>query len=97
LVKKILVIVFLVMDLDKVVLVIFQHGAFYLGVFWVLNTIAWVAFYWHWRHLSLWGFFGGFEGGYLPYGVANHYLWAACREVINGYNILEINAAAVWT
>ena len=25
--------------------------AFYLAVFWMLNTIGWVTFYWHWKHL----------------------------------------------
>jgi photosystem I P700 chlorophyll a apoprotein A2 len=72
--------------------------AFYLGVFWVLNTTAWVAFYWHWRHLSLWGFFGGFEGGstYLMGWLAD-YLWAGSAGVVNGYNVLGTSAASVWT
>ncbi|KAK6771736.1 hypothetical protein RDI58_031015 [Solanum bulbocastanum] len=28
--------------------------AFYLAVFWMLNTIGWVTFYWHWKHITLW-------------------------------------------
>jgi photosystem I P700 chlorophyll a apoprotein A2 len=28
------------------------YDAFYLAVFWMLNTIGWVTFYWHWKHLS---------------------------------------------
>jgi len=28
--------------------------AFYLAMFWMLNTIGWIAFYWHWKHLALW-------------------------------------------
>eukprot|EP00974_Lingulodinium_polyedra_P013943 1351202-Lingulodinium_polyedra.AAC.2 len=28
--------------------------AFYLSVFWMLNTIGWVTFYWHWKHITLW-------------------------------------------
>ena len=28
--------------------------ACYLSVFWMLNTIGWVTFYWHWKHLTLW-------------------------------------------
>uniref|UniRef100_A0A3Q7JUM8 Photosystem I n=1 Tax=Solanum lycopersicum TaxID=4081 RepID=A0A3Q7JUM8_SOLLC len=27
---------------------------FYLAVFWILNTIRWVTFYWHWKHITLW-------------------------------------------
>jgi photosystem I P700 chlorophyll a apoprotein A2 len=25
--------------------------AFYLAVFWMLNTIGWTTFYWHWKHI----------------------------------------------
>jgi photosystem I P700 chlorophyll a apoprotein A2 len=25
--------------------------AFYLAVFWMLNTIGWVTFYWHWNYI----------------------------------------------
>ncbi|MGB6013235.1 MAG: photosystem I core protein PsaB, partial [Nodosilinea sp.] len=25
--------------------------SFYLAMFWMLNTIGWVTFYWHWKHL----------------------------------------------
>lgn len=28
--------------------------AFYLAVFWMLNTIGWTTFYWHWKHITLW-------------------------------------------
>jgi hypothetical protein len=28
------------------------YDAFYLAVFWMLNTIGWVTFYWHWKHLT---------------------------------------------
>jgi photosystem I P700 chlorophyll a apoprotein A2 len=27
--------------------------AFYLAVLWMLNTIGWVTFYWHWKHITL--------------------------------------------
>ena len=27
---------------------------FFLSVFWMLNTIGWVTFYWHWKHLGIW-------------------------------------------
>jgi photosystem I P700 chlorophyll a apoprotein A2 len=29
-------------------------NAFYLIVFWMLITIGWVTFYWHWKHITLW-------------------------------------------
>ena len=29
--------------------------AFYLSMFWMLNTIGWVTFYWHWKHMTIWG------------------------------------------
>jgi photosystem I P700 chlorophyll a apoprotein A2 len=29
--------------------------AFYLAMFWMLNTIGWVTFYWHWKHMAIWG------------------------------------------
>jgi photosystem I P700 chlorophyll a apoprotein A2 len=28
--------------------------AFYLAMFWMLNTIGWVTF-WHWKHMAIWG------------------------------------------
>eukprot|EP01018_Ginkgo_biloba_P012447 Gb_20142 [translate_table: standard] len=28
--------------------------AFYLAIFWMLNTVGWVTFYWHWKHITLW-------------------------------------------
>jgi photosystem I P700 chlorophyll a apoprotein A2 len=37
--------------------------AFYLGLFWVLNTTGWVVFYWHWRYVSGLEVLGGFEAG----------------------------------
>ncbi|KAL4022630.1 hypothetical protein IC575_016370 [Cucumis melo] len=33
---------------------ILAWDAFYLAVFWMLNTIGWVTFYWHWKHITLW-------------------------------------------
>jgi photosystem I P700 chlorophyll a apoprotein A2 len=28
--------------------------SFYLATFWMLNTNAWIMFYFHWKHLTLW-------------------------------------------
>ncbi|KAL8226853.1 hypothetical protein R6Q57_016685 [Mikania cordata] len=33
--------------------------AFYLAVFWMLNTIGWVTFYWHSKHITLWQVMAG--------------------------------------
>jgi hypothetical protein len=41
----------LVMVLVVVELVISQQDAFYLSMFWMLNTIGWTTFYWHWKHI----------------------------------------------
>jgi hypothetical protein len=35
---------------------------FYLAVFWMLNTIGWTTFYWHWKHITLWTDLGLFAG-----------------------------------
>ena len=40
--------------------------AFYLAVFWMLNTIGWVTFYWHWKHIT----------GYNPFGMNSLSVWA---------------------
>ncbi|MCP4733700.1 MAG: photosystem I chlorophyll a apoprotein A2, partial [Bosea sp.] len=29
--------------------------AFYLAMFWMLNTIGWTTFYWRWKHMTIWG------------------------------------------
>ncbi|KAK9661282.1 hypothetical protein RND81_O138600 [Saponaria officinalis] len=53
--KRISAIVFLAMVRGEAVLVIISAwDAFYLAVFWMLNTIGWVTFYWHWKHITLW-------------------------------------------
>jgi photosystem I P700 chlorophyll a apoprotein A2 len=71
--------------------------AFYLAMFWMLNTTSWVTFYWHWKHLSIWGSSGGFGGSstYLM-GWFRDYLWANSVSVINGYNAYGVSGASVW-
>ncbi|KAL5644045.1 hypothetical protein ACJX0J_001139 [Zea mays] len=56
--------------------------AFYLAVFWMLNTIGWVTFYWHWKHITLW--------------QGNIYLWLNSSQLINGYNPFGMNSLSVW-
>jgi hypothetical protein len=38
-----------------VVHVISQLGMHSTYMFWMLNTIGWVTFYWHWKHMAIWG------------------------------------------
>lgn len=33
---------------------IFVWDVFYLVVFWMLNIIGWVIFYWYWKYLGIW-------------------------------------------
>ncbi len=61
--------------------------SFYLAMFWMLNTIGWVTFYWHWKHLSIWtGTESVFnEKSVTIMGWLNNYLWAYSNTLINGY------------
>lgn len=62
--------------------------AFYLAVFWMLNTIGWTTFYWHWKHLTLWqGNANQFdESSTYLMGWLRDYLWLNSSQLINGYN-----------
>ncbi|HEU0226329.1 MAG TPA: photosystem I core protein PsaB, partial [Arachidicoccus soli] len=62
--------------------------AFYLAVFWMLNTIGWVTFYWHWKHITLWqGNVNQFnESSTYLMGWLRDYLWLNSSQLINGYN-----------
>jgi len=72
--------------------------AFYLAMFWMLNTIGWTTFYWHWKHLALWeGNSGQFdESSNYIMGWLRDYLWLNSSPLINGYNSLGINILSVW-
>jgi photosystem I P700 chlorophyll a apoprotein A2 len=75
--------------------------AFYLAVFWMLNTIGWVTFYWHWKHLALWqGNSSQFdESSTYIMGWLRDYLWLNSSQLINGYNPFGMNSLSVyaWT
>jgi photosystem I P700 chlorophyll a apoprotein A2 len=60
--------------------------AFYLAMFWMLNTIGWTAFYWHWKHLALWsGDAGSFGVGSTSLmGWFSAYLWYQSAGVVAG-------------
>jgi len=75
--------------------------AFYLAIFWMLNTIGWVTFYWHWKHITIWqGNAGQFdESSTYLMGWLRDYLWLNSSQLINGYNPFGMNSLSVyaWT
>uniref|UniRef100_K4AEE2 Photosystem I n=1 Tax=Setaria italica TaxID=4555 RepID=K4AEE2_SETIT len=68
--------------------------AFYLAVFWMLNTVGWVTFYWHWKHITLWqGNISQFnESSTYLMGWLRDYLWLNSSQLINGYNPFGMNS-----
>nr|YP_009393751.1 photosystem I P700 apoprotein A2 [Caloglossa beccarii]ARW62313.1 photosystem I P700 apoprotein A2 [Caloglossa beccarii] len=72
--------------------------AFYLSVFWMLNTIGWVTFYWHWKHITIWqGNVNQFnESSTYLMGWLRDYLWLNSSPLINGYNPYGMNNLSVW-
>jgi photosystem I P700 chlorophyll a apoprotein A2 len=72
--------------------------AFYLAMFWMLNTIGWLTFYWHWKHLTL---LVGQRGPVqrkldLLDGLVPRLPVAEQSQLINGYNPYGMNNLAVW-
>ncbi|PNW53718.1 UNVERIFIED_CONTAM: photosystem I core protein PsaB [Euhalothece sp. KZN 001] len=72
--------------------------AFYLAVFWMLNTLGWITFYWHWKHLGVWqGNVAQFnESSTYLMGWLRDYLWLNSAQLINGYNTFGMNNLSVW-
>jgi photosystem I P700 chlorophyll a apoprotein A2 len=72
--------------------------SFFLAIFWALNTVGWVTFYWHWKHLGIWqGNVAQFnESSTYLMGWLRDYLWANSAQLINGYNPYGMNNLAVW-
>ena len=65
---------------------------FFLSVFWMLNTIGWVTFYWHWK-----GNVAQFnESSTYIMGWLRDYLWLNSSQLINGYNPFGMNSLSVW-
>ena len=73
--------------------------SFYLAFFWMLNTLGWTTFYWHWKHLGMWsGNVAQFnESSTYLMGWFRDYLWANSAQLINGYNPFGMNSLAVWS
>ena len=72
--------------------------AFYLAVFWMFNTLGWITFYWHWKHLGVWqGNVAQFnESSTYLMGWLRDYLWLNSAQLINGYNTFGMNNLSVW-
>ncbi len=72
--------------------------SFYLAMFWMLNTIGWVTFYWHWKQLGVWnGNTAQFnESSTYLMGWLRDYLWVNSAQLINGYNPYGMNNLSVW-
>lgn len=72
--------------------------AFYLAAFWMLNTLGWLTFYWHWKHLCVWqGNVAQFnENSTYLMGWFRDYLWANSAQLINGYNPYGVNNLSIW-
>ena len=70
----------------------------YLAVFWMLNTVGWITFYWHWKHLALASSSVGLwrDGSLYLMGWLRDYLWLNSSQLINGYGPNGITACAVW-
>jgi photosystem I P700 chlorophyll a apoprotein A2 len=70
----------------------------YLAAFWMLNTIAWLTFYWHWKHLAVWqGNVAQFnESSTHLMGWFRDYLWLNSAQLINGYNPYGVNNLSIW-
>jgi photosystem I P700 chlorophyll a apoprotein A2 len=72
--------------------------SFYLSLFWALNTVGWLTFYWHWKHLGIWqGNVAQFnESSTYLMGWFRDYLWLNSSQLINGYNPFGMNNLSVW-
>jgi photosystem I P700 chlorophyll a apoprotein A2 len=73
--------------------------SFYLAMFWMLNTIGWVTFYFHWKHLGIWqGNVAQFnESSTYLMGWFRDYLWLYSAQTINGYNPYGTSNLSVWS
>jgi hypothetical protein len=72
--------------------------AFYLAMFWMLNTIGWLTFYWHWKHLSMWSRKRGTVQRILHIfdGMVARLPVVELSQLINGYNPYGTNNLSVW-
>jgi len=64
----------------------------------MLNTVGWITFYWHWKHICLatdnitqW-----VESSTYLMGWFRDYLWFNSSQLINGYTVDGVSQNAVW-
>mmetsp|Transcript_1360 Transcript_1360/g.3662 ORF Transcript_1360/g.3662 Transcript_1360/m.3662 type:complete len:699 (-) Transcript_1360:8-2104(-) len=70
----------------------------YLAMFWMLNTIAWTLFYFHWKNLTIWqNNISAFEEGAIHLMAwFRDYLWFNSAPLIRGYSVYGLNDISVW-
>jgi photosystem I P700 chlorophyll a apoprotein A2 len=70
----------------------------YLAMFWMLNTIAWTLFYFHWKNLTIWqsNTAAFSEGGTYLMAWFRDYLWFNSSPLIRGYSLYGLNDISVW-
>lgn len=69
----------------------------YLALFWMLNTGAWITFYFHWKHLSVCQntVFQFDESSTYLNGWFRDYLWFNSTPLMNGYNTFGPNDLSI--
>lgn len=72
--------------------------AFYLSLFWALNSNSWLMFYFHWKHLLVWQVMGlkFEESSTFLNGWFRDYLWFNSASLIRGYDAAGSNDISVW-
>ena len=65
----------------------------------MLNTDAWLMFYFHWKQVCLWqnAMFQFDDGSSYLIGWFRDYLWFSCSTFINGYNAFGSNDLSILT
>lgn len=73
--------------------------SFYLPSFWILNTLAWTTFYFHWKHLTLLTSSPSLfdESSLYLNGWFRDYLWSNSSPLIQGYNTHGANDLSTWS
>ena len=64
----------------------------------MLNTGAWITFYFHWKHFTLWQNTLQFDESstYLNAWFRD-YLWFNCTPLIDGYTAFGANDLSIWS
>ena len=64
----------------------------------MLNTGAWITFYFHWKHFTLWQntLFQFDESSTYLNAWFRDYLWFNCTPLIDGYTAFGANDLSIW-